>query len=265
MSDEFAQHTGIQWNGKVGVVEYGGGDKGQVVMFYNKAVHSPGKSTNSGRPVYEDQIFVRIHPPGERLNIIDQPANEGHFRRWPQQYQMFRQNKAQVPDGTPIDLLFPEYPSIGAMLRASGVMTIEQCAELSGNAVDNIGMGAQRYVNASVKFLEMANKGVSATQFRHELEERDAQIRVMSHQMQEMQNTINALQKNNMSGAKLQEVQQLIAGVMGRPEHPAGGIDHQNAMIGANHTTTQITRAKPRAKPAPEPVKAKRERPKLKV
>ena len=36
------------------------------------------------------------------------------------------QNKAQVPEGTPIDLLYPENPAIGATLRGSGVQTIEQ-------------------------------------------------------------------------------------------------------------------------------------------
>ena len=114
MSEDFASHTNINWQGNVGVAEYGGGDKGLVCMFYNRAVHNPLKSKEAGRPVYEDQVYVRIHPPGERLNIVDKPAAGEHQRRFPAQWAQFMQNKAQVPEGTPIDLLYPENPAIAA-------------------------------------------------------------------------------------------------------------------------------------------------------
>ncbi len=69
MSD-FSSPTGINWRGDVGVVEYGN-DRSMVAIFYNKPVHNPAKSVKDGHPFYEDQVFVRIHPPGERLNIVE--------------------------------------------------------------------------------------------------------------------------------------------------------------------------------------------------
>lgn len=157
MDEGFASHTGINWQGNVGVVEYGN-DRNMIAMFYVKSVLVPAKSNEHGRPYHEDQVFVRIHPPGERLNIVDRPVKDSDKRRWPIQWAQFQQNQEQHPEGTPVDLLYPAHPSVAATLRANGVFTIEQCAELSGPAIDSIGMGAQRYSNDAKKYLELANR-----------------------------------------------------------------------------------------------------------
>src|SRR6202051_5174670 len=144
---DFSAPTNINWAGHVGSVEYGGGDKAMVVMFFRRAVHNPAKSRETGKPSFEDQVFVRVHPPGERLNIVERPAKGDDARRWPNQWAQFHQNKDQIPEGTPIGLLYPDKPAVEATLRACGVFTIEQCADLSGHAIDNVGMGSQRWVN----------------------------------------------------------------------------------------------------------------------
>ncbi len=243
-STNFAAPTGIEWQGDVGVVQYGGGDKNMICMFYNKAVHSPAKSTEAGRPVFQDQVYVRIHPPGERLNIVDRPANGSDAQRWPSQWHAFLQKKQQHPEGTPIDLLYPEHPAIPAMLRASSVHTVEQLANLSGPAIDAIGMGAQSYVNAAAKYLEMANKGVKAGQLRHELEERDRQIRVQAQQIAELNATVAQLKEQRGMAPSLETLQAMIAGAMQRPEHmPNRSFDAQTAMIAANHPTKVVSDA----------------------
>lgn len=243
----FSTPTDIKWEGHTGVVEYGGGDRGQVAMFYNRAVHNPAKSLAQGRPIHEDQVYVRIHPPGERLNIIDRPATRSDSQRWPTQWNQFQQQKQQVPEGTQIDLLYPERPSVAAMLRAAAVHTIEQCAELSANAIETIGMGAQQYVNDAKKFLEFSNRGVKASQMRQELESRDREIKALKHMVTELQNTIDKMKDNNISGATLAQVQALIAGAQTRPEYlPGAQFDPQAATIAANHPTRQLAQQKPR-------------------
>lgn len=245
MSDEFVNHSGIKWNGHVGTVEYGGGDKTMIAMFYNKAIQNPQKSLENGRPYFEDVIYVRIHPPGERLNIVDRPANATDKRRWPMQWAQFMENRVQMPEGTPVDLLYPDQPSVAAVLRANHVYTIEQCAELSGNAIEEIGMGSQRYVNDSKKYLEAANKGVGASQLRRELEDRDGKIRTLEHQISLLQAKVEQLQDNNTTNVDLAQLQALMAGLQGRPQFPkAPGIapvfDSQTAQINATHVTQDI-------------------------
>ena len=235
--DEFQAHTGISWQGDVGVVEYGGGDKGMVCLFYTRPVHSPAKSRESGRQIFEDQVYVRIHPPGERYNIVDRPLQETDKRRWPVQWHQFSQNRQQVPAGTPIEQLYPESPAIAATLRANAVHTIEQCAQLSGPAIDSIGMGAQQYSNDAKRYLEVSNKGVSATQMRSELEKRDREITTLQRQLQEQAKIIDQLRQSGSQTAMVNQLLAAVAGGMERPVHLGPGFDSQATMIAANHPT----------------------------
>jgi len=249
--DDFSSHTNIAWQGSVGTVEYGGGDRNMIAMFYNKPTPNPAASSEAGRPIYEDKVFVRIHPPGERLNIVDRPANAQDQRRFPVQWNQFKDNRQQVPDGTPIDLLYPEQPAIGANLRACGVHTVEQCAELSGTAIDTIGMGSQRYVNDAQKYLQAASKGVKASQLRHELDERDSQIRVLTQTVEKLQSEVERLRDNANTSVNLEAVQALIAGQQGRPTYPSNApkqmnknFDPQTALINSTHPTTEVAATK---------------------
>jgi len=251
MSDDFSPHTDIKWNGTVGTVQYGGGDRNMICMFYNRPMHNPAKSAESGRPVYEDTVYVRIHPPGERLNIVDRPATSQDQRRFPVQWGQFKDNRQQIPEGTPIDLLYPEQPAIGAMLRANGVHTIEQCAELSGPAIDTIGMGAQKYCNEAQKYLQAANKGVKASQLRQELDERDSKIRTLEHMIESLQSRVQQLTEINSQSVDLKAVQQLIAGQQVRPTFPQGApkqmnrpFDAATAMIDATSPTNDLAKQK---------------------
>ncbi len=210
---EFSSPTNIVWGGSgghVGTVEYGGGAQGLVVFFYNKSAHNKQASLQAGRPVYGDQVFVRIAPPGEKLNVVDRPANGGDARRWPTQWNQFQQNKQQTIEGTPIDLLYPDNPSIGATMRASGVYTIEQCAELSAHAIESVGMGAQTWVNAAKKYMTAANKGVNLTQYRHDLDERDREVGFLKKQIDELMFEIQKLRNENQVRGNL-ALQSLVA------------------------------------------------------
>lgn len=246
--DDFASHSNIAWNGHVGMVEYGGGDKAMVALFYNRAVHNPAKSTDAGSPIFEDQIYVRIHPPGERLNIIDRPAQQSDKRRWPMQWAQFQDNKQQIPEGTPIDLLYPSQPSIAAMLRANGVHTVEVCAELSAGAIENIGMGAQRYVNDAQKYVQVASKGVKASQLMSELTERDSKIRSLEQTVTKLMTEVNQLREQNSQVVGLDQIQQLIASQQMRPVYPQPAkinqtFDSQTAQINATHGTRDVAKA----------------------
>lgn len=248
----FTPPTNIKMQGEWGgVVEYGGGDRTMVVMFYNRPKHNPAKSTELGHPYYEDVVYVRIHPPGERLNITDRPATDADKRRFPAQWHQFSQNKEQKPDGAPIDLLYPEHPSVAAMLRACNVVTIEQCAELSAHAIEQIGMGAQQYSNDAKKWLEHANKGASLSQVRHELEARDREIKVLRKTVDDLKGLIEEMRSAAVGQPNLAQMQSMLAGLMQRPQHmPSRSFDSQTAMINATGESLRpVHRAAKRQRP----------------
>jgi hypothetical protein len=191
-SSDFSSHTAIDWQGHVGVVKYGD-DSSTIALFYNRSVHNPVKSAQAGTPIHDDVDYVRIHQPGERLNIIDRPVQMTDRQRFPREWNAYIDNREQIPEGTPIDLLFPAHPNVGANLRGLGVYTIEQCAKLSGHAMDVIGMGAQEYVNRANEYLEAANKGVGLHKLHKELDDRDSQIRVLQAQVGALKGQLDQL------------------------------------------------------------------------
>lgn len=228
MSDDFTgssvRRDMIDWRGHVGIVDYSEGGRSQLAIFYTRAVHDPQASVAAGRPIFKDMTYVRVAPPGERLNVVDRPANNEDRRRWPVQWHQFANNHEQIPEGTPIGQLYPDRPAIAQTLQASGVHTIEQCAELSAHAMDNIGMGAQSWVNAAKDYLEKANKGVSITSHRKEMEQKDQQIRILQGQVSELSNELSSLRQKAAQSVNMAQVQQLIASQMGRPTMPAPGV-----------------------------------------
>ncbi len=168
MADELSNFSGIDFRNARGI-QWLGGDKAGVI-FYNRPIHHAAKSAEAGTQIFEDRVYVKVQHPGER-DCVDRPANRADAQRWPMQWHQFQQNQQQIPEGTPISLLYPDKPSVTALMQANGVHTIQQLAGLSGNAIENIGMGAQSYVNAAQKYLEIAEKGgVKVVGFRGPIE-----------------------------------------------------------------------------------------------
>lgn len=256
--DDFVGHSGIKQMGDWGgIVQYGAGDAGMVVMFYLRPINNPAKSQEMGRPFFDDKVFVRIHPPGERLNIIDRAATDTDKKRWPMQWAQFRDNAPQVSNGTPIDMLFPAQPSNAAALKASGVHTIEQLAELSAHAIENIGMGAQGWVNDAQRYLQVANKGVKASELKGMLEARDREIASQKHTIELLQAELADLRDRSSQAVTLQDVQQMMANQGGhlghRPQFLTNNkqqpFDAQTAQINGNHITRDLAKAKKPAAP----------------
>lgn len=264
--EDFQSHSDIKWNGHVGTVQYGGGDTTMIVMFYLKPVHNPARSVDMNSPQYDDTIYVRIHPPGERLNIIDRKATDADKRRFPMQWHQYEQNKPQVSNGTPIDMLFPANPSVAAALKASGVHTVEQCGGLSAHAIETIGMGAQQWVNDANRYLEVANKGVKASQLKAALDEKDREIHSLNHKLDLVTTELNYIKEQNAKAVSFEDVQQMIANQGGhqgqRPQFAQGkqmgkAFDAASAQIAAVHPTRDLEKKAKKPEPAPKRQRAR--------
>lgn len=186
--------TGIDWNagGHTGMAKFGD-DRNLLVMFYNRSVPNAAQGAIQGRPIHRDEIYIKIQQPGEMLNIIDRPATENDKMRFRQQWANFIHDRTQVPEGTPIDLLFPNHPSVAENLRGMGVFTVEQCAELSAHAIDTIGRGAQEYKNRAEKYLKMSTSGASFHKLQKENDDLRTTQRVLEQQVEMMKRQLNTL------------------------------------------------------------------------
>lgn len=203
--ESFARPTGIDWGSAdrtYGQVKFGD-DSQQVVIFYTKSVFNAAKSSQLKVRHYDNQNWIKIHPPGEKLNILDRPAKESDKVKYPRQWNLFLQNKTQVPEGTPIDLLFPNNPAIADNLKAFGVYTIQQCANLSAHAMDTIGMGGNDWKNMASQYLENAKSGSAFLEMKANLDRKDQEFKSLKRQFEQLKSSyddiLNRLKDPNAS------------------------------------------------------------------
>jgi len=242
---EFASPTKIDWQGEgFGQVQFGD-DSRQIAIFYWKSVRDDAKSASENKPIFRDIPYLRLHPPGERLNIIDRPANEDDKHRFPRQWNQFVSRQSQVPEGTPVDLLYPNHPAYADMLRAHGIYTVQQLAKISAHAIDNIGMGAQEAVNKAQRFISESGETAALNKLRKQLDDKDAEVATMRRQLASQKKQIDELFVR--LGNTLAPTHEHLNPVTPR------SYDPQEERINANHPMAEVAR---KGRVVKKPVKA---------
>ena len=152
------------------------------VTFHVKAVMNPLKSTEAGRAVFDQVDYIKIITPGSQLSIIDCPVTDGDYtRRFEAKYKAWKSGQVQMMSGTPIDS-FPYLLNKVAMiaeLKAMGIHTVEQLADLADSAKQNI-MGG---IELSRRAAEWINKTQGT----------DAQLSTLSKKNDDLQAQLDAM------------------------------------------------------------------------
>lgn len=141
------------------------------VEFFMKPVELPAQSKAAGRPIFEDQEFVRIAFPGDNKREHVAPAHEMHFvshhrrqmtyaERFAASYKAFKDANGEYVAGTPLNQLPFLTEARRAEFRGAGIKTAEQLAGLSDVTIKKLGMGVREFVTQAQAFLKAA-EGVS--------------------------------------------------------------------------------------------------------
>lgn len=172
-----------------------GSDTNTNVIFYKKSIIDPVKSREQGRPFFVSVDYIRIQQPGEPLNVVDRPVRDDPrvIQRWPQHYQRFQDNQEEVPEGTPVEMLFPNHPEIPANLHTYGVHTVEQLAQLTAHALQSIGMGSVEWQGMARKFLDSAKGGQEHHRLVKQLEDLNNTNQVLQNQVSIMKAQLDRL------------------------------------------------------------------------
>ena len=134
---------------------------------------------------YKDTPFVRIMVPGDKTNIIEQPAREHHKERFIRQWLHFQsQNTDGQVIGTMLDKWNKDKPEDFnehqmAELQILKFQTVEQVATATDAQLQRIGMGAAGLRERARGYLTQRNQSESSTELaktRSELDELKAQM-----------------------------------------------------------------------------------------
>lgn len=174
-----------------GLVKFGS-DQNLNVLIYDKVVLDPQKSQQLGRRWSKSEVYIRIQVPGER-DYVDRPVRDEDKIRFPRHWSLYQRGHEQIPDGSPVDLLFPQSPEIPANLHGMGIHTVEQLAGLTEHGVQTIGMGASQWRNMAVQFLDTAKGGRAFHQLKKQLDDEKNKNEVLANQVAMLKTQLDRL------------------------------------------------------------------------
>jgi hypothetical protein len=140
---------------------------------------------------YKDTPFVRIMVPGDKTNIIEQPARDYHKERFIRQWLHFQsQNSDGMVVGTKLEQWHKDKPEEFndhqmAELQILKFQTVEQVATATDAQLQRIGMGAAGLRERARAYLMQKNQSDSNSELaktRSELDELKAQMAMLMSQ-----------------------------------------------------------------------------------
>lgn len=184
-----AGQSTVDWHGHVGMVQQA--DR-RFIEFYRGSVLNGIRSQAEGRPIHESVDMVKIIHPGER-DIHHVRVRDEHKYEFPRQWAAYEAGRSPAADGTPVETLYPNDPSLVSQFRTLHIFTVEQLGGLTEQGITRLGMGGRAHVERAAKFLDAAKGMAGANKLQGELDAANERADAMAETMARMERQIAAL------------------------------------------------------------------------
>jgi hypothetical protein len=165
------------------------------VTFYYHPVQDEDATKKEGRPIYNEVEFIKIMVPGDATNIIEQPVDEIHKRRFRKLYEEWkRTGDGEKLQGTPLSVWPQVTRGQVEELAFFGVKTVEHLAGMSDGVIQKF-MGGMALRQKAIDFLEAAKGTSHITSLRAELDAAKNEREAMAQQMKDMAEQMAELRK----------------------------------------------------------------------
>lgn len=166
-------------------------DKNLAVRFFVMPMQNDVKTTEQGRPIFDDTEFVEIRVRGDRNNIINRPARDEDRRRFRDAYLSFKDQRKELDSGTPLSQWPIMSMSMVEELKYLGFHTVEQVSEASEQACAKVSGLTSLRQKAKI-YLEHANGGAPLEKLAADNKALQDQLAAMQAQMAEMSRRLEA-------------------------------------------------------------------------
>lgn len=170
-----------------------GDDNAANVVFEDVYITNEFQSDISGKAVEEHRIQVTLEYPGNnQFNFKFQfTAEEGlkgneWTRRFPNQWTAFASQKAQVPEGTPLEVWAALDKRRVLGMKASNIHTIEQVAALTDATGPIMGMDWRKIRDMAIAYLKPSEGSASVSRLTRENEDLKNRLEVMERNLQDL-------------------------------------------------------------------------------
>lgn len=142
-------------------------DKNLVVRFFQKPKKNKFKSREQGKPVYVNQDYVEIRVPGSS-DVVSRKAEDKDKKRFPRQWQAYQTNTEFCEDGIPLDTVSFLTAANVAMLKDSGIKTVEQLAGINEANAADVGIGVIQLIDLARGYLDSGTTVAKLAELQHQ-------------------------------------------------------------------------------------------------
>lgn len=192
-----------------------GDDAGLWVEFERKPIQNNSKSTEAGRPIFDEFDYINIVVPGGKTKV-SRKATEEDKKRFQAHWELYQRKingaSGDKVIGTPIDQWNALSVSQVHEMRAIGIMTVDQIANLNDAGIQAIGMGGRELKAKAQAFISQASGNAEFESLAAENERLAEQLALQKVQFDDMAARVEALTRK--MSAQSQIVPQLNQGAV---------------------------------------------------
>lgn len=209
------------------------------------------KSKEMGRPIFDDREICEMRIPGDRERVVVQPAHHvwkyergqpvTYAMRFSEQYRRFKEGHTQLTSGTPLTML-TEMPERKRLEYAAlSVHTVEALANLEGQQLKTLGMGALEWKKMAQEYLAKADSIVNVAHLAKEnddLRTRLSALEAMLSNKPAEETTEGVVQSGPFAGKTSVELKDFIEQKVGH--RPKGNPSLQTLVKAAEDLTNEV-------------------------
>lgn len=193
MSDIFAFDETPTWTVGSNGLKESAETAGTIAVFYTELVQNPGKTEKEGRPIFDEQLMLRLYTPGDSLSVASHPGTPDMIEKYRAAYDKYMAGKTDDHfSGTPIGELNFLTAIQKAELKAVKIYSVEALAAVADSNVTRIPGGRSVRDQAKAWLEHSKDTGASTRLAAENAALKDELARVKSN-MDEMAKQIEEL------------------------------------------------------------------------
>ena len=128
-----------------------------IPRFHMRSVPDPEASEKAGHPMFKEVEFIEVRHPGAIHTIPCVRVKQNHIDMWPDHYKAFKEGVEVPLQGFAIEEWAPMTRSMADTMKAIGVRTVEDLANMPETTVQQYGAAIQSWRLKAQNFLEEHN------------------------------------------------------------------------------------------------------------
>ncbi|TXH51659.1 MAG: hypothetical protein E6Q97_17895 [Desulfurellales bacterium] len=155
-------------------------DKRLLVKIFLQAVKNEAKSSEAGRPIFDEIPMIQIITPGSR-DVMVNKLNDKYKERFPRHWERFQKGLEQLVEGTPLDEV--PFLTVGqiAELKAVNCLTLEHLASMSDQLAQKM-MGMHALRKKAKDYLDAAAGHAPIAKLQNQVDQLMAQVEALTNQ-----------------------------------------------------------------------------------